>query len=81
MPFLHIRTINASLDAREIVQTMPTWMLPKNAGVRCWRPDRAQRAKERNRKGVIIEVRLEQTGGKLVDRFAVTSSVGDLKTL
>jgi len=59
---------------------MPPRTLRKRAAVNAG--GRIALSELRNGKGsIIIETRVEQTDGRLVDRFAVTRSVDDLKTL
>ena len=80
VPFLHIRTINAALDARDDGTDYVDMEAAKRAGVHAGGRIALSEIKN-GRLSTIIEVRLEQTDGSLVDRFAVSCSVGDLKTL
>ena len=80
VPFLHIRTINTELDARDDGADYADIDAAKKAGVHAGGRIALSELKN-GRASTIIEVRLEETDGSLVDRFAVSSSVGDLKAL
>ena len=80
MPFLHIRTVNNELDARDEGLDYPNMESARKAGVHAGGRIALSEINA-GKPAAIIEVRLEQPDGELVDRFAISSSVGDLKTV
>jgi len=80
MPFLHIRTINTTIDACDEGADYADMAAARKAAVHAGGRI-ALSELNAGIKSTIIEVRLQEPGGELVDRFAVSSSISDLKTL
>ena len=78
MPFLHIRTINKNIDACDDGRDYADLGKARKAAIYAGGRIALSELNE-GCTSTIIEVRLEETGGGLVDRFAVSTSVSDLK--